>query len=155
MLPHTACIGITARCSQRMSIVLWMWISFSLSLSPPPHLCLSSSQPTQEQGTAGRRTMCECEGHLTKRGAIFGCDQQPPSFKHVWLMPYSKQWFASHSVVTPVTREKEAFVYPSQLKGWYKIKTHTFSVDFRALWHRMCKNILTVTIEEHFENLNL
>lgn len=110
-----------------------------LSLSPPPHLCLSSSQPTQEQGTAGRRTMCECEGHLTKRGAIFGCDQQPPSFKHVWLMPYSKQWFASHSVVTPMTREKETFVYPSQLKGWYKIKTHTFSVDFRALWHGCVK----------------
>lgn len=32
---------------------------------PPPHWCLSSSQPTQEQGTAGRRTMCE--GHLTKQ----------------------------------------------------------------------------------------
>lgn len=34
-------------------------LNLSLSLFPPPHYILSSSQPTEEQGTAGHRTMCE------------------------------------------------------------------------------------------------
>lgn len=50
----------------------WTYCSESesapLSLSPPPHSFLSSSQPTEEQGTAGHGTMCECEGHLTGPG---------------------------------------------------------------------------------------
>lgn len=43
-------------------------LSLLLSLCPPPHSFLSSSQPTEEQGTAGPRTMCECEGHLSQTG---------------------------------------------------------------------------------------
>lgn len=55
--------------------------SLPLSLYPPPHLFLSSSQPTEEQGTAGHGTMCEREGHLTKRGlSLAVTTNQPPSF---------------------------------------------------------------------------
>lgn len=61
-------------------------ISLSLFFCPPPHPFLSSSQPTDEQGTAGPRTMCECEGHLSQTWVYLWLWQADTIFSVVCLM---------------------------------------------------------------------